>query len=122
MQREPDPDDALRPTLLERSILSSIRYESELHNHAIVHSDASVLPDNEIRLIVPLFRLIQGRRRSWHCGAHTLVNSQETCFVSGLAAAIQLGADYPFDNEEARRSFNHYGSLMYGWRLRKAKG
>ena len=181
------------PTLLERSILSSIRYESELHNHAIVHSDASVLPDNEIRplatrsnhveqygsrpdnyeityimhnqqpwagrsdrpclvtynpisridegkivgrwwfqhivhdvrqmaLIVPLFRLIQGRRRTWHCGAHTLVNSQETCFVSGLAAAIQLGADYPFDDEEARRSFNHYGSLMYGWRLRKAKG
>ena len=181
------------PTLLERSILSSIRYESELHNHAIVHSDASVLPDNEVRplatrsnhveqygsrpdnyeityimhnqqpwagrserpclvtynpisridegtivgrwwfqhivhdvrhvaLIVPLFRLIQGRRRSWHCGAHTLVNSQETCFVSGLAAAIQLGADYPFDDEEARRSFNHYGSLLYGWRLRKAKG
>ena len=36
-------------------------------------------------LIVPLFRLIQGRRRSWHCGAHTLVNSQETCFVSGLS-------------------------------------
>ena len=181
------------PTLLERSILSSIRYESELHNHAIVHSDASVLPDNEVRplatrsnhveqygsrpdnyeityimhnqqpwagrserpclvtynpisridegkivgrwwfqhivhdvrhmaLVVPLFRLIQGRRRSWHCGAHTLVNSQETCFVSGLAAAIQLGADYPFDDEQARRSFNHYGSLMYGWRLRKAKG
>ena len=181
------------PTLLERSILSSVRYESELHNHAIVHSDASVLPDNEVRplatrsnhveqygsrpdnyeityimhnqqpwagrserpclvtynpisridegkivgrwwfqhivhdvrhmtLIVPLFRLIQGRRRSWHCGAHTLVNSQETCFVSGLAAAIQLGADYPFDDEEARRSFNHYGSLMYGWRLRKARG
>ncbi|MDE0394322.1 MAG: FAD-dependent oxidoreductase [Gammaproteobacteria bacterium] len=181
------------PTLIERSILSSVRYESELHNHAIVHSDGSVLPDNEVRplatrsnhveqygsrpdnyeityimhnqqpwagrserpclvtynpisridegkivgrwwfqhivhdvrhmaLIVPLFRLIQGRRRSWHCGAHTLVNSQETCFVSGLAAAIQLGADYPFDDEEARRSFNHYGSLMYGWRLRKAKG
>ena len=181
------------PTLLERCILSSVRYESELHNHAIVHSDASVLPDNEVRplatrsnhveqygsrpdnyeityimhnqqpwagrserpclvtynpisridegkivgrwwfqhivhdvrhmaLIVPLFRLIQGRRRSWHCGAHTLVNSQETCFVSGLAAAIQLGADYPFDDEEARRSFNHYGSVMYGWRLRKAKG
>ena len=181
------------PTLIERSILSSVRYESELHNHAIVHSDGSVLPDNEVRplatrsnhveqygsrpdnyeityimhnqqpwagrserpclvtynpisridegkivgrwwfqhivhdvrhmaLIVPLFRLIQGRRRSWHCGAHTLVNSQETCFVSGLAAAIQLGADYPFDDEEARRSFNHYGSLMYGWRFRKAKG
>ena len=36
-----------RPTLLERYILSSIRYESELHNHTVVHSDAAVLPDNE---------------------------------------------------------------------------
>ncbi len=182
-----------RPTMLERFILSSVRYESELHNHAIVHSDASVLPDNEakpaatrsnhieqygsrpdnyeityimhnqqpwagrsdksclvtynpvsridpdrtvgrwwfqhvvhdvrhVALLVPLFRVIQGRRRTWHCGAHTLVNSQETCFVSGLAAARQLGADYPFDDAEARRSFNHYGSILHGWRFRKARG
>ena len=33
------------PTFLERYILSSVRYESELHNHTIVHSDASVLPE-----------------------------------------------------------------------------
>ena len=38
-----------RPSFLERYILSSIRYESELHNHAVVHSDASVLPDNEAK-------------------------------------------------------------------------
>ena len=37
-----------QPTMLERYILSSIRYESELHNHAIVHSDESVLPENEV--------------------------------------------------------------------------
>ena len=182
-----------KPTMLERYILSSIRYESELHNHAVVHSDSSVLPDNEVRplttrsnhieqygarpdnyeityimhnqqpwvqrsdkpclvtynpisriddnkiigrwwfqhivhdvrqvaLLIYLFRFIQGRRRTWHCGAHTLVNSQETCFVSGLAAATQMGADYPFDDPAARRSFNHYGSLMHGWRFKKAKG
>ncbi len=35
--------------MLERYILSSIHYESELHNHATVHSDASVLPDNEVK-------------------------------------------------------------------------
>ncbi|MXZ46595.1 MAG: NAD(P)-binding protein [Chloroflexi bacterium] len=181
-------DDA---TFLERHILSSIRYESELHNHAIVHSDASVLPDNEVRplttrsnhieqygarpdnyeityimhnqqpwahdsdrpclvtynpnstideeqvvkrwwfqhivhdvkhvvLLVNMFRFIQGRRRTWHCGAHTLVNSQETCFVTGLATARQLGADYPFDDPAARRSFNHYGSIMYGSGFRTA--
>ena len=175
----------------ETWLLSSIRYESELHNHAIVHSDASLLPENEakpldtrsnhieqyaarpdnyeityimhnqqpwakrsdkpclvtynaisrideskivkrwwfqhvvhdvrhIALLVHLFRFIQGRRRSWHCGAHTLVNSQETCFVTGLVTARQLGADYPFDDEECRKWFNFYGRMMYGWRFRKA--
>ena len=38
-----------KPTMLERYILSSIRYESELHNHTVVHSDCSVLPDNEVK-------------------------------------------------------------------------
>ena len=181
-----------KPTMLERYILSSIRYESELHNHTVVHSDSSVLPDNEVKpletrsnhieqygprpdnyeityimhnqqpwakqsdkpclvtynpisrideqkvirrwwfqhivhdvrqatLLIYLFRFIQGRRKTWHCGAHTLINSQETCFVSGLAAATQIGADYPFDDRAARRVFNHYGTLMHGWRFKKAK-
>ena len=179
-----------RPTALERYLLSSIRYESELHNHTVVHSDASVLPDNEVKplttrsnhieqygarpdnyeityimhnqqpwasrsdkpclvtynptspidegkvikkwwfqhivhdvrhmaVLVNLFRFIQGRRRTWHCGAHTLINSQETCFVTGLAAATQIGADYPFDDPAAKRSFNFYGSILYGSRFRK---
>ncbi len=182
-----------RPTMLERYILSSVRYESELHNHTVVHSDASVLPDSEVRALetrsnhieqygarpdnyeityimhnqqpwagesdkpclvtynpispidedkvverrwfqhivhdvrhvawlVPLFRFIQGKRRTWHCGAHTLVNSQETCLVSGLAAARQLGADYHFADAEARRSFNYYGSILYGSRFRRVSG
>ena len=180
-----------RPTMLERYVLSSVRYESELHNHTVVHSDASVLPDSEVReletrsnhieqygarpdnyeityimhnqqpwakrserpclvtynpispidedkvirrwwfqhvvhdvkqvtLLVVLFRFIQGRRRTLHCGAHTLVNSQETCLVSGLAAARRIGADYPFDDPVARRAFNYYGRILHGWRFRKA--
>ena len=181
-----------KPTMLERHILASVRYESELHNHTVVHSDASVLPDNEVKpletrsnfieqygsrpdnyeityimhnqqpwakesdkpflvtynpitpiaedrivkrwwfqhivhdvrhvvLTVPLFRFIQGKRNTWHCGAHTLINSQETCFVTGLAAARQLGAGYPLQDPEARRWFNYYGGLLYGWRFRKAR-
>ena len=180
-----------QPTLLESTILSSIRYESELHNHTVVHSDASILPDTDVKeldtrsnhirqygarpdnyeityimhnqqpwakqsdkpclvtynpvspidegkvirkwwfqhvvhdvlhitFLIPLFRLIQGKRRTWHCGAHTLINSQETCFVTGLVTARQLGADYPFDDPEAKKWFNFYGRTMYGWRFRKA--
>jgi len=182
-----------KPGFLEAFILSSIRYESELHNHTVVHHDASVLPNNEtepittrsnyieqygarpdnyeityimhnqqpwanrsdkpclvtynpiskidpnkiiktwwfqhivhdvfhISVLVNLFRFIQGRNRSWHCGAHTLINSQETCFVSGLATARQLGADYPFKDPEATEWFNFYGRIMYGWRFKKAQG
>ena len=182
-----------KPTFLESFLLSSIRYESELHNHTVVHSDASVLPDNEARplatrsnhieqygarpdnyeityimhnqqpwakrsdkpclvtynpvspideekvvgkwwfqhivhdvrhiaLSIHLFRFVQGRRRTRHCGAHTLINSQETCFVSGLVTARQMGADYPFQDPEARKWFNFYGRLMYGGRFRKARG
>ena len=181
-----------KASALERHLLSSIRYESELHNHTVVHSDSSVLPDNEVKplttrsnhieqygarpdnyeityimhnqqpwanpsdkpclvtynpisaideqkivkkwwfqhvvhdvrhvvMTVNLFRLIQGKRRTWHCGAHTLINSQETCFITGLAAARQLGAAYPFGDPAARRTFNYYGRVMYGWRFKKAK-
>ena len=180
-----------RATFLESFLLSSIRYESELHNHTVVHSDASVLPDNAVKplatrsnhieqygarpdnyeityimhnqqpwanrsdkpclvtynpisridegriikkwwfqhivhdvphlaFLIQLFRFIQGKRRTWHCGARTLINSQETCFVTGLVTARQLGADYPFQDSEARKWFNYYGRIMYGWRLRKA--
>ena len=180
-----------KPTFLERYILSSIRYDSEIHNHAIVHWDSSVLPDNEVRplqtrsshieqygsrpdnyeityimhnqqpwanrsdkpclvtynpnsrideqkvikrrwfqhivhdvrhvaLLIHLFRFIQGKKHTWHCGAHTLINSQETCLITGLAAARQIGADYPFDDFEARRRFNYYGSILYGGGFRKA--
>ena len=179
------------PSFLETFILSSIRYESELHNHTVVHHDASVLPVDEteplaersnyieqygsrpdnyeityimhnqqpwakhsdkpclvtynpiskidpdkviktwwfqhivhdvfhIAVLINLFRFIQGKNRSWHCGAHTILNSQETCFVSGLATAKQIGADYPFNDSEACKWFNFYGGLMYGWRFKKA--
>ena len=179
------------PTYLEGAILSSVRYESELHNHTVVHSDASVLPDSDVEaldtrsnhisqygarpdnyeityimhnqqpwakrsdkpclvtynavtpideskiikkwwfqhvvhdvrhiaLLIQLFRFIQGKRRTRHCGAHTLINSQETCFVTGLIAARQLGADYPFEDPEAKKWFNFYGRMQYGRRFRKA--
>ena len=180
-----------KPTRLESWLLSSIRYESELHNHTIVHSDASILPDSDVKplttrsthieqygarpdnyeityimhnqqpwanrsdrpclvtynpisridegkivkkwwfqhivhdvrhvaLLINLFRFVQGKRRTWHCGAHTLIHSQEICFVSGLVAARQIGADYPFQDSEAKKWFNFYGRTMYGLRFRKA--
>ena len=51
-----------------------------------------------------------------------LINSQETCLVTGLAAARQIGAGYHFDGPAAKQSFNYYGSIMYGSRFRRVEG
>jgi len=49
------------------------------------------------------------------------VNSQEHCFLSGLAVARQLGAEYPFaDDADAKSWFNFYGRLTHGVRFRAA--
>ncbi|TYB50766.1 FAD-dependent oxidoreductase [Nonomuraea sp. PA05] len=65
--------------------------------------------------------LLQGRRHTWFCGAHTTVNSQEHAFLSGLAVARRLGADYPFPhNAEALAWFNFHGTLMHGRRFPRA--
>ncbi len=180
------------PSAFEQRVLGAVRYESELHNHAIVHTDRSILPIDATKIedtrsnyvlhygarpdnyeitylmhnqqpwakrsdkpclvtynpiqkideskivkrwwfqhvvhdvfhtvvLLNLFPRLQGRRNTWYAGAHTTVNSQEHCFLSGLAIARQLGADYPFDsNDEARRWFNFYGRLTQGVTFRTA--
>ena len=32
------------------------------------------------------------------------------------------GSSIPFDDPEAKRMFNYYGGIMYGWGFRKAQG
>ena len=74
-----------------------------------------------IAWLIHLFRFIQGKRRAWHCGAHTLVNRQVTCFITRLAAAKQMGADYLFKGPETGRSVNYYGGMLYGWRFKEVR-
>ena len=48
-----------KPTSLERFILSSIRYETDLHGQAVVHSDSSVLPEDESNALATRSNYIQ---------------------------------------------------------------
>ena len=180
------------PSKMERYVLGSVRYESELHNHVVVHTDASVLPvdatkaldtrsnyvmnygsrpDNyeityimhnqqpwakrsdkpclatynpiqkidekkivkrwwfqhvvhdvfHFTVLMNMFRFIQGHSHTWHCGAHTVINSQEHGFMSGLAVAHQLGADYPFNDAQAKEWFNFWGGTMFGFDFKKVR-
>ncbi|MCW2542417.1 MAG: Amine oxidase [Frankiales bacterium] len=181
-----------RPSLRERIVLGSVRYESSAHGDAIVHTDGSVLPDNATRpmttrstyvrhvgerpddyeityimhnqqpwakrsdrpclvtynshrqideskvlarfrfqhvvhdifhtvVLLNLFQFLQGRRRTYYCGAHTAVNSQEHAFISGVAVARQLGADHPaaLTDDTARKWFNFSGRLAHGRRFHR---
>ncbi|MFI1401138.1 FAD-dependent oxidoreductase [Streptomyces sp. NPDC020681] len=182
-----------QPSRAEHALLGRMRYENTIHDHAVVHTDGSVLPVDEMKVsetrstyvlhhgsasdnyeityimhnqqpwahssdrpclvtcnavqpidekkilarlrfqhvvhdvrhtavLLNLLAFFQGRRRTWFCGAHTTINSQEHCFISGLAVARQLGADYPFpDNDEARKWFNFHGRIAHGVLFRRAR-
>ncbi|PNS20041.1 hypothetical protein CAC42_1488 [Sphaceloma murrayae] len=73
--------------------------------------------------VVPWMWLLQGRRNTRFCGSWTLVNAHEVACISGIAAAVDLGADYPEDLEQdkfALLAFRLYYLLVYGkWYKRK---
>jgi hypothetical protein len=75
--------------------------------------------------VVPWMWLLQGRKHTRFAAAWTLVNAHEVAVMSGIAAAVDLGARYPEDLERdkfALLSFRLYYLLAYGkWYRKKAK-
>ncbi|KIW69444.1 hypothetical protein PV04_05321 [Phialophora macrospora] len=79
-------------------------------------------------LVVPWMMFLQGRNRVRYASSWTLVNAHEVAIMAGIAAAVDLGAEYPEDLENdkfAFLAFRLYYLLVYGkWYRRKfsAKG
>ncbi|KAM7187239.1 flavin-containing amine oxidasedehydrogenase [Rhypophila sp. PSN 637] len=73
--------------------------------------------------VVPWLWLLQGRRHTRFASSWTVVNAHEVAIISGLAAAVDLGASYPEDLERdsfALLSFRLYYLLVYGrWYKRR---
>ena len=65
-------------------------------------------------------RFLGHRQPFPHEACYLSAPRQETCLVTGLATARQMGADYPFEDLETRKWFNFYGRTMYGWRFKRA--
>lgn len=67
---------------------------------------------------------LNGHKRTRYAAAWTLVNAHEIAVMSGIAAAVDLGAHYPEDLERdqfALLSFRLYYLLTYGkWYRRRA--
>jgi predicted NAD/FAD-binding protein len=86
--------------------------------HQLCHSFTHYL------FVVPWMWLLQGKRHTRYAAAWTMVNAHEVACISGISAAVDMGADYPEDLERdqfALLSFRLYYLLAYGrWYRRKA--
>ena len=122
-----------RPTFPESWLLSSIRYESELHNHTVVHSDASILPDNAVKPLATRSNHIeQYGARPDNCEiTHIMHNQQPWANRSDKPCPVTYNPIGRIDegrivkkrwlqDSEARKWFNFSGRMMCGWRFRKA--
>ncbi|KAI9788426.1 MAG: hypothetical protein M1835_002280 [Candelina submexicana] len=74
--------------------------------------------------VIPWVWLLQGHKHTRFAAAWTLINAHEVAVMSGIAAAVDLGAQYPEDLERdkfALLSFRLYYLLTYGrWYRKKA--
>jgi len=74
--------------------------------------------------VVPWMWLLQGKRHTRYAASWTLVNAHEVACISGISAAVDLGAAYPDDLERdkfAFLAFRLYYLLIYGkWYRRRA--
>lgn len=79
--------------------------------HQLCHSWTHYL------FVVPWMWLLQGKRHTRYAASWTLVNAHEVACISGISAAVDLGADYPEDLERDKFSFlafRLYYLLVYG--------
>ncbi|KAF1951781.1 FAD/NAD(P)-binding domain-containing protein [Byssothecium circinans] len=84
--------------------------------HQLCHSWTHYL------FVVPWMWLLQGRNHTRFAASWTLLNAHEVAVMSGIAAAVDLGARYPEDLERdkfALLSFRLYYLLAYGKWYRK---
>lgn len=79
--------------------------------HQLCHSWTHYL------FVVPRMMFLQGKRHTRYAASWTLVNAHETACISGIAAAVDLGAAYPADLERdkfAFLAFRLYNLIAYG--------
>jgi hypothetical protein len=73
--------------------------------------------------VVPWMWALQGQKRTRFASSWTMINAHEVAVMSGIAAAVDLGAEYPEDLERdnfALLSFRLYYLLQYGrWYKRR---
>lgn len=85
--------------------------------HQLCHSYTHYL------FVVPWMMFLQGRRRVRFASSWTLVNAHEVAILAGIAAAVDLGAEYPEDLENDKFAFlcfRLYYLLAYGkWYRRR---
>ncbi|KAI1823782.1 FAD/NAD(P)-binding domain-containing protein [Xylaria intraflava] len=86
--------------------------------HQLCHSYTHYL------FVVPWMMFLQARNHTRFAASWTLVNAHEVAILSGIAAAVDLGADYPEDLANSRFAFlcfRLYYLLAYGKWYRRGR-
>ncbi|MGK3944977.1 FAD-dependent oxidoreductase [Streptomyces sp. RP5T] len=87
------------PTRMESFLLSAVRYESELHNHAIVHTDASVLPVDETKAMETRSTYVEqyGARPDNYEITYIMHNQQPWANASDKPCLVTYNPVHPID-------------------------
>ena len=94
-----------RPSRAETMVLSSVRYESELHNHAVVHSDASVLSQDGTRPLETRSNYIQhyGARPDNYEITYIMHNQQPWAKTSDKPCLVTYNPTRPIDEKKIHK-------------------
>jgi predicted NAD/FAD-binding protein len=91
-----------QPSRFETMLLSAVRYESELHNHAVVHSDASVLPDDDTQPLETRSNYIEhyGSRPDNYEITYIMHNQQPWAKRSDKPCLVTYNPNKPIDDKK----------------------
>ncbi|WEW61928.1 hypothetical protein PRK78_007428 [Emydomyces testavorans] len=132
-QLQPEPGSTEPPLPLERHIFQSRFMSERLKDIWTIDQidEDSVLERRWVHQpsqgwrhyvrVLPYMRYINGRHNTLYAGGWTYANMHEAACISGIAAAVRLGADYDSIDDFADKYFSFYLWFCHGKKLKKKK-
>lgn len=115
--KDPDVKDHVFQTIFLNKDISEKWTKSEISNDKIILEKWWKQQSHRwthYAYVVPWLWLINDTNHTNYCGGWTLVNMHEVAIVSGYAAAVAIGAKYPFEQDkDCSRLFHLYNALAH---------
>jgi predicted NAD/FAD-binding protein/cytochrome b involved in lipid metabolism len=101
------------PMLISHAMAEGKTIEPSLIRGEGHHARAHPMPSGWNIMTMLTLRLIQGRNGVYYCSNWTTpANTHDMSLLSGIVCAHACGADYPFDDPDAKKDFHRLRTLM----------